>query len=615
VDEQTGRVWDYRSLGATLFSGIYAPKDAPEWAHDLQRLVTEIERAEKRADAQLGFNIDIALPHELSLEQNQRLAQDFVREEWQRKGYAVIVDIHAPDPKGDDRNIHMHVWGTLRKLGKDGFAATKAEQQDNYRNRTEYTEHLREKWEKLANRHLERAGFDVRIDRRSLREQGIGREPEQHRGPQLTVIDRDGRESRINEDIRRRREQLAELRRLQAEERQLQAEKAEIINLATKRAERGTRHRHRQTESEDMDDDDIASKQREQRQAEEDRQAAIYNDMVADRNRADRFIQEWQRDHDNGERDRRHLQEAQWRREAEQDITDVRARALLAAGESRDFVQAVRREGSMITQEHAELQRDIALEKDPDKKQLLELKRDIQHADYMALANERIAAMSNLKEAVRQQEIWSNTGTDLRKERLELQERMADREAATINQEVAERMNAADRQRAEFRADIRGSQPAAPGFDPTAYPDEPALRTVARMFEADNKTQPETPREATEAHKAGAAPAAPGEAAARPGEAERPAEIIYLSPSVPERREQEPAQEDTSARRRQTQESEPVRENTDTRQNDSAQNDSAANAGITDDAKAAKKAALAQYRADIEQSIEQGQERGYGNSR
>ena len=125
---------------------------------------------------------------------------------------------------------------------------------------------------------------------------------------------------------------------------------------ASKEAERG-----------DMDDDIIA-KQRQQRQAEEDRQAAIYFEMVADRNRADRFIQEWQIDHDTGERNRRNLQEAQWRREAEGDITDVRARALIAAGESRDFVQAVRREGAMITQEHAELQRDIALRNRPRQK-------------------------------------------------------------------------------------------------------------------------------------------------------------------------------------------------------------------------------------------------------
>ena len=233
-------------------------------------------------------------------------------------------------------------------------------------------------------------------------------------------------------------------------------------------------------------DEDIAAKQRGQRQQIEDREAARYNDMVAERNRADRFIQEWQIHHEQGERAKQVLQKEQWQREAEGDIADVRIRALIAAGESRDFVQAVRREGAMITQEHADLQRDIALEKDPDKKQSLELKRDIQHADYMALANERIAAMSNLnseqyKEAQRQQEEWTRSGTDLRKERLELQEQMALREAQKISEEVervakAEEMNRADRQREEFRSDIRG---------PVAQ-----------------NNRPETPREAVQANEA-----------------------------------------------------------------------------------------------------------------
>ena len=107
-------------------------------------------------------------------------------------------------------------------------------------------------------------------------------------------------------------------------------------------------------------------------------------------------------------------------------------------------MQAVRREGAMITEEHADLQREIALEKDPDKKHLIELKRDIQQADYMALANERVAAMSNLngdqyKEAMRQQEVWANIATDLRKERLELQERMADQEMDKISQPLSRR--------------------------------------------------------------------------------------------------------------------------------------------------------------------------------
>src|SRR5690349_12726709 len=128
----------------------------------------------------------------------------------------------------------------------------------------------------------------------------------------------------------------------------------------------------------------------------------------------------------------------------------------------------------MITEEHARLQRDIALEKDPDKKHSLELKRDIQHADYMALANERVAAMSNLnseqyKEAQRQQEEWARIGTELRKDRLALQERMALDETQKINEDVeraarAEQINRADRQREEFRSDIRG--PVKPASEP-----------------------------------------------------------------------------------------------------------------------------------------------------
>ena len=304
----------------------------------------------------------------------------------------------------------------------------------------------------------------------------------------------------------------------------------------------GERRRPRQPESEDMDDD-IIVKQRQQRQEIEDRQAARYNDMVAERNRADRFIQDWQGDHENGERNRRHLQEAQWRREAESDITDVRARAILAAGESRDFVQAVRREGAMITKEHADLQREIALEKDPDKKHLLELKRDIQQADYMALANERVAAMSNLngdqyKEAMRQQEAWAKAGTDLRKERLELQERMADQEMDKISQEV-ERTNAADRQRAEFRADMRGSQPDA---------------------------------QAAQTQEAAAAPSVPGSPATRASEKERPAEGVHFEATAPGLEPERAATENTDAR----------------------QSATAENAEITD-SKAAKKAALARH--------------------
>jgi len=60
---------------------------------------------------------------------------------------------------------------TLRRIDEHGFARTKAEQQERYRNQGEFVEGLRESWEKLANRDLERNGYDARIDRWSLQEQ------------------------------------------------------------------------------------------------------------------------------------------------------------------------------------------------------------------------------------------------------------------------------------------------------------------------------------------------------------------------------------------------------------------------------------------------------------
>ena len=91
------------------FEGIYAPKDAPEWAQDRNRLWNEAERAETRKDAQLAREIEVGLPHELTAEQRRWLVQDFVREQFVRKGYAVDVAIHAPDKESDARNYHAHI--------------------------------------------------------------------------------------------------------------------------------------------------------------------------------------------------------------------------------------------------------------------------------------------------------------------------------------------------------------------------------------------------------------------------------------------------------------------------------------------------------------------------
>ncbi len=54
------------------------------------------------------------------------------------------------------------------------------------------TDRLRQLWETVANRALEQAGTDARIDRRSLGEQGIDRQPGIHIGPNVLAMEDQG---------------------------------------------------------------------------------------------------------------------------------------------------------------------------------------------------------------------------------------------------------------------------------------------------------------------------------------------------------------------------------------------------------------------------------------
>src|SRR5271170_51499 len=478
-DERIGQMFDYR-YGAerVIDSFVMARDEAPAWIRHAarearQRAWNEAERADPKANARIATELVVGLPHELTGAQRKELLSAFVRRIVEKHGVFADVAIHTAH---DERNIHAHILLSHRELGPEGFGEIANRRTITRKHRGEVKEmttagiaatpgdikKLREQWAQDVNRAYEQAGLDIRVDHRSFEDRGIKELPTIHLGPTAAKMEREGKNSDRGDINRIIEFGNAELRQLEAEK---QRQDAQIIDLAAKLAERqaqqaakgrldgiqpefgegdlsppdrAARHRAaRQAEHDEMDED-IAAKQREQRQQVEDKEAATFNDAVAQENRTARFRQEWQISHDSGERNKKSLQEQLYRRDIEDGITDVRLRAMLAAGESRDFVQAVRTEGAMIAREHRDLQREIGLEDDPDKKHMLEFRRDIQHADYMALANERVAAMSNLnseqyRDALRQQEEWHKSGTELRKERLEHQERMFAREAAEIS--------------------------------------------------------------------------------------------------------------------------------------------------------------------------------------
>ena len=213
VDERTGQVHDYTGKSDIYGSEILLPEGAPERLGDRALLWNEVERVEKRKDAQLSREVMIALPAELSHDQKEALAREYVQAEFVSQG--MIADIGYHD--FDSPNPHAHIMLTMRSVDEDGFGKKRREW-----NQRQALDCHRQAWEEYANRALERAGFEERIDHRSLKEQGIEREPQIHlgakvlemeaRGVQTRVGDESRRISQVNRDIERQEGQREKLR-------------------------------------------------------------------------------------------------------------------------------------------------------------------------------------------------------------------------------------------------------------------------------------------------------------------------------------------------------------------------------------------------------------------
>jgi hypothetical protein len=178
-DREADEIKHYTARAERIVTaGIMRPSDTPELFQNREELWNAVEGFEKRRDAQLAREIEIALPHELTDQQREYLVKDFAREQFVRRGYIVDYAIHGPEADSDKRNHHAHMMITMRTCDREGFAAKK----DRSLNNIDQLATWREKWAELANRHLERHGHDARIDHRSLEAQGIEREPQIHVG-------------------------------------------------------------------------------------------------------------------------------------------------------------------------------------------------------------------------------------------------------------------------------------------------------------------------------------------------------------------------------------------------------------------------------------------------
>ena len=194
VDERTGEVHDYRRKKGIVSATLFVPEDAPGWASERAELWNKAEESEKRKNSTVAREFEVALPEELTTAQRQELAHALAVELVKHHGCAVDVAVHEPGKEGDTRNHHAHILCTTRRLGPSGFGDKTRELDDRATGAAEVAR-WRERWAELANAALAKAGHEARIDHRTLKAQGIDREPTEHLGPSATAIERRGQTS------------------------------------------------------------------------------------------------------------------------------------------------------------------------------------------------------------------------------------------------------------------------------------------------------------------------------------------------------------------------------------------------------------------------------------
>lgn len=206
LDERTGELHDYTRKSGVDYEVILSPEHVGEWAQDRGGLWNKVELAEKRKDAQLAREINIAIPVELDKEQGRELVKEYAQKNFVSQGMIADICIHEEGKK----NPHAHIMLSMREADKDGFTKKNRDWNDRAN-----LEKWREEWAHSCNKSLEKAGQSVRIDHRTLEAQGVDREPTTHIGPTATEIERKGRISdrgEINREIESRNQDYARLK-------------------------------------------------------------------------------------------------------------------------------------------------------------------------------------------------------------------------------------------------------------------------------------------------------------------------------------------------------------------------------------------------------------------
>ena len=210
----------------------------------------------ERANGRVYSEVVIALPRELSREKREEVVREFIDKEIGER-FPYTVAIHNPRAMDGGEQPHAHVMFSIRE--RDGIerpkelyfkranpenpekgGAKKSREWSKDERSNDRVNEIRATWEVIANKALEKEGHKERIDRRTLQEQGIDREPEPKMGPAVTQRLKRGQETEVGEkvlELRNYRKHEQEVKELEGE---LKREKAKVYNFAEEKERRSS---------------------------------------------------------------------------------------------------------------------------------------------------------------------------------------------------------------------------------------------------------------------------------------------------------------------------------------------------------------------------------------
>lgn len=210
-NEYDGVSHDYTKKTGIAYTEIMLPPHAPSEFADRSTLWNAVEKIEKSRNSQLAREIEIAIPHELSHDQQIALVREYVKDNFVDNGMCADIAIHD---KGDG-NPHAHIMLTMRPIEQDGQWGAKSKKEyivdengervklknGKYKTRKINTvdwndkdkaELWRSKWADVANKYLAENEHTERIDHRSYERQGIEQIPTIHLGTAASQMESKG---------------------------------------------------------------------------------------------------------------------------------------------------------------------------------------------------------------------------------------------------------------------------------------------------------------------------------------------------------------------------------------------------------------------------------------